>query len=125
MESKSKYLKYTTENFINLIVEENLKKKDLVKRIENDIAEQDLLKRVLQKVDFAYKRMNEPLENDIKLLLIIFPFGVVNKFSQNSIFDLGRNKSLGFTKKIKEYQKYSFIGLILYLLIILSIIFFF
>ena len=125
MQDNHKYIEYKIENFIHLIVQEKIKKEDLVLKIKNIDTKEELISKALQKVDFAYKRINEPLENDIKYLLIIFPFGIVNRFNQNGFFDVEENRRLGFVEKIKEYKKYSFIGLILYAIIIILAITFF
>jgi len=125
MQANHKYTEYSIENFVHLIVQEELKKEELVAKIKNTNADKELISKILQKVDFAYKRIDEPLENDVKYLLLIFPFGIVNRFNLSGFFDATENRRLGFVKKIKEYNKYSFIGLIIYAVIIISAIVFF
>lgn len=125
MQVNHKYTKYSIEEFVHLIVQKELKKEELVSKIKNTNADKESISKTLQKVDFAYKRIDEPLENDIKYLLLIFPYGIVNRFNLRGSFDATENKRLGFVRKIKEYNKYSFIGLILYaIIIILAIILF-
>lgn len=121
---KDEYLKYTVENFILLITQKNLQKDKLIVSIKKIDADEELILKALQKIDFAYKRISTPLEKDIKYLLLIFPFGVVNKFNPKGFFSVEENKRLGFVKKVKEYIMYSFIGLTLYAIFItLAVIF--
>ena len=125
MQINHEYTEYSIENFIHLIIQKDIKKEELVSKIKNTDINEELILKTLQKVDFAYKRIDEPLENNVKYLLLIFPFGIVNRFNLAGFFDVKENKRLGFVKKIKEYNKYSFIGLILYgTIIILAIVFF-
>lgn len=125
MSDKHKYSDYKIENFIYLIIKEELKREELVSRVKDNNTNEELISKIIQKIDFAYKRISEPLENDIKYLLLVFPFGIVNRFNSSSFFDVAENRRLGFVKKVKEYNKYSFIGLIIYaIIIILTIIFF-
>ena len=78
IQSKNEYLQYTVENFIRLITQENLKKDKLITSVKNIDTDEESISKTLQKIDFAYKRINTPLENDIKYLLLVFPFGVEN-----------------------------------------------
>ncbi len=123
MQVDSKYSEYTIENFIHIIVQENLKKEELVARIRNTDTNEELCNKTLQKVDFAYKRIEKPLENNIKILSFIFPFSIID--GHKSFFNVEENRKLGFVRKIKEYHKYSFIGLIIYVTIIILVIIFF
>lgn len=123
MQVNSKYTEYTIENFINLITQQKLGKEELIVRVKNIDADKEVISKTIQKINFAYRRIEEPLENDVKYLLLIFPFGIVNRFNLTGFFDVEENKRLGFVKKIKEYYKYSSIGLILYItIIVLAII---
>lgn len=120
-----KYIEYSIENFIHAIIQEEIKKEEVVFRIKNTNINKELISKALQKVDFVYMRINKPLENDIKYLLLVFPFGIVNGFNQKGFFNVEENKRMGFVKKIKQYNSYSFIGLIIYtVIIILAVIFF-
>ena len=125
MQVGHKFTEYSIENFIHLIIEEHVKKEELVAKIRNINANKELISKTLQKVDFAYKRIDKPLENDVKFYLLIFPFGIVNRFDSTGFFDTRENRRLGFVKKVKEFYMYSFIGVLLYAIIVILIIFIF
>jgi len=120
-----KYIDYSIEDFINLIVKENLDKQDFINTIENKKIDKHLMTKIIQKINFAYDRIKTPLDNDIRLLLIIFPFGIINKFNKEPFFDIEHSRKLGFIKKIEEYKKYSSIGLIFYTVLFISAVIFF
>jgi len=116
MLNQVKYVNYTVENFVRLIIEKKLEKKKLISDIESNIKDRDIKNKIIQRINFAYKRISEPLDNETKFLLLIFPLGIANRLYPNNFFELEKNKKAGYMKKITEYYKYSAIGIIIYFL---------
>lgn len=77
------------------------------------------------KINIAYKRIEEPLELELLLYYLVFPFGIINGFLDTRDENLLQFKKFGYLKKIKQYYLFSLLGCALYIFIpILLIILF-
>ena len=59
MNHQEEYIQYTVENFVHLILNENIEKKELYAKVQKIEASEELTSKALQRVDFAYKRIEE------------------------------------------------------------------
>ena len=69
---------------------------------------------LIQKLSFAQRRMNEPLELSLKLFYLFFPFGIVN-FLSNEDDNYKRFSQLVYIKKIRSYNMISLLGMFFYI----------
>jgi len=111
---------FSVENFIQYITSKNISKPDVLKDLNSMDFDNSLKQEILQKIDFAYQRIQSQLDSQSKVLLVFFPFGIVNiLLNKKGFFDVEEQKRLGFVKKVKQYYDYSIIGILLYIIIIL------
>ena len=115
------YTEFSNDDFIQLIIQKKINKKELISSIKTEIKNTELLESVNEKIDFAYKRINEPLELSLKFFYFIIPFGVINMFLNREDINFSRFKKYHYIKKIKDRYKYSSIGFIIYILTFASI----
>jgi len=126
MTIQNKFRNYTVEQFIVYITSKNLSKSEFELELNSTIVDQSQKEDILKKVDFAYNRINAPLDLQIRLLLIIFPFGILSVFTNSDRFyDAKAQQKLGFVKKGKQYYDFSILGVLLYISLILVVILFF
>lgn len=114
---------YKIEEFAHLIIQEKETFQTLKSKIHNANLTEDQREKIILRLNYAKERIEKPLDLDQTILFIIFPFGVVNRLYKNSFFDLGRELSLGYIKKVKEFRMYSLLGIAFYLVIVLMLIF--
>lgn len=119
------FLEYTVENFVHFIFEKNISERQLIQKIRSIDASDEKLSKVLQNVGFAYARINEPLDNSTRVLLVIIPFGIINFFLNDGFFNAEEHRKLGYIRKVREYFKYSLYGLFFYALILITSLLFF
>ena len=117
--------KYTIEELIEYISSNNYEEEFIAKKITKSIIVLSEQEELLNKIAIAYKRINEPLELELVLFYLFFPFGFVNSFSDRSDENIERFKRFLFLRKIKEYYVYSIIGLVTYIIlgVVIPIIF--
>ena len=71
----------------------------------------------LQKIDFAIKRINTPLENQNKIRFILIPFGILTIFPKSGELESDKFEKYGFIKKEKQKYIFSTIGFVMYIAI--------
>ena len=71
----------------------------------------------LQKIDFAIKRINTPLENQNKIRFILIPFEILTIFPKSGELENDKFEKYGFIKKEKEKYIFSTIGFVMYIAI--------
>jgi len=121
---KEEFINFSVENFVHYIISNNISKQDLESKLNLYTIENKKKEEILKKIRFAYKRMNQPLDTQTKILLIFFPLGIVNIFLNiKGIFDESKQRKLGFVKKVKQFYNYSIIGVIMYTLLIIILLF--
>ncbi len=106
--------KYTIEELIEHISSNNYEKEFIANKIMKSTIVLSEQEELLNKIAIAYKRINEPLELELVLFYLFFPFGFVNSFSDTDDENIERFKRFLFLRKIKEYYVYSIIGLVTY-----------
>jgi hypothetical protein len=126
MIKKDNITNYNVENFIFYIKKDEVEKDTLLSELKKFDLNQDVEKTIAQKIQFAYDRLNSSLDIKICILLIFFPLGIVNLFfNSDGFFNVSEQRNLGYVKKVKQYYQFSFIGVSLYILIILFGLLFF
>lgn len=108
---------YSTEQLIDYINSNKIKKNSVVNIIKKSNLSNTEVDELVYKVNVSYKRINESLEFELKLFYLFFPFGIVTTFLRNHDQDIQRFEKFRFIKKIKQYYLYSLIGSIAYILI--------
>lgn len=108
---------YSTEQLIDYINSNKIKKNSVVNIIKKSNLSNTEVDELVYKVNVSYKRINESLEFELKLFYLFFPFGIVATFLRNHDQDIQRFEKFRFIKKIKQYYLYSLIGSIAYILI--------
>lgn len=108
---------YSTEQLIDYINSNKIKKNSVVNIIKKSNLSNTEVDELVYKVNVSYKRINESLEFELKLFYLFFPFGIVTTFLPNHDQDIQRFEKFRFIKKIKQYYLYSLIGSIAYILI--------
>ena len=121
---KSFSSEFQVENFVSLILEEKLSKSEVVAGIESQNLDSETTRVLIQRLEFAYKRIVEPLDSTTKFLLLLFPFGVIHRLYKNDFFDLEKNRKAGYKRKVEEYYKYSFAGIIIDIMILVILVVF-
>ncbi|MDT7833126.1 hypothetical protein RQM59_12085 [Flavobacteriaceae bacterium S356] len=111
------------EDFAHLIINKKETFQSLKSKVHHSDLPETLRKKIMQRLAYAKERVEKPLDLDQTILFIFFPFGVINRFSQGTFFDVQRELYLGYIKKVKEYRMYSLLGIAFYFAIILMIIF--
>lgn len=104
------------EKLIDQINREKIQTKSLILKIKENLKnpEQKIL---LDKITLIEKRMNEPLELDLKFYYFLVPFGIVNAFISSEDINYLRFKKYRYSTKIKDYYFYSTLGFIFYIVI--------
>ena len=121
---KEEFINFDVENFVHHIMANEIDKRDLVLELNLLNITKLEKEKILKKIDFAYERISQPLDIQTKILLIFFPLGIVNIFlNLKGIFNVSEQRKWGFVKKVKQYYKYSIIGIITYTLIIIILLF--
>ncbi len=110
------------EDVIPIIENENLTKREIQIRISKSKLQKEDKVKVQQKIDFAFKRISEPLDLQMKIICFLIPFGLVTRIGSNNIFDVNHHRKLGFKKKVRDFYSYSFLGFLTYLFIIIILI---
>lgn len=86
------------------------------KQIENaSDLKPEVKEKLLQKVDFAIKRVQAPLDFESKLKYIFIPFEIITLYFDSSKGDIDEFQELGFVKKTKQYYLFSTIGMVMYI----------
>lgn len=86
------------------------------KRIDNRLdLETEFKQQLLQKIDFAIKRVESPLDLDSKLKYLFIPFEIITLYTDPERKDIDQFKELGFITKIKQYFIFSIIGMVMYI----------
>ena len=86
-------------------------------QIQQDESDKIEKEKKLQKIDFAIKRINTPLENRNKIRYILIPFGILTIFPKSGELESDKFEKYGFIKKEKEKYIFSIIGFVMYIAI--------
>ncbi|WP_405251837.1 hypothetical protein [Dokdonia sp. Asnod3-C12] len=105
----------SVEQIIDYLVKKKMTVDELKIRLKFSNAHTIDDEKLIQKLSFAEKRMNEPLELSLKLFYLFFPFGIVN-FLSNEDDNYKRFSQLGYIKKIRSYNIISLFGVLLYII---------
>tara|TARA_Y100001968_G_C19253121_1_gene665469 strand:+ start:123 stop:497 length:375 start_codon:yes stop_codon:yes gene_type:complete len=115
--SSSDFSKFEIEDFVDYIIDRNLKKNDFTKLLESHLSDGHILEKQLAKMKFAYDRLSKGLNINEIFALIIAPLGKVHRMYENQLFDIERERKNGFIKRVNQYYIFSFIGIIFYILL--------
>ncbi len=85
-------------------------------KVINEVSQVDDRDKILTKLDYAEKRITQPLETSLKLMYILIPFGITSSFTKNETSEIQKFMDLGFVQKSKSYYRYSIAGVLLYIL---------
>ncbi|SEE29611.1 hypothetical protein SAMN04487765_2044 [Tenacibaculum sp. MAR_2010_89] len=113
----SKIKEFSVEEFIDYIDYNKIDKQTITELIKENYLTDIDLKKLIYNVNISYERLNKPLELELKIFYLFFPFGIVNAFLSDHDEDIKRFEEFRFIKKIKQYYLYSFIGSITYFLV--------
>lgn len=108
---------YTKEELVKHVILNDVKKEHLVKYVESTLIDGKEKEEFLLKITDVYKRIEIPLELDSKMFFLFFPFGIISAFSESNTNDIERYRENGNVQKIKDYRKYSLLGILMYLLL--------
>lgn len=108
---------FSIEELINYIIQNDIEKENIITSIKNSTLSKVELEKLTYNTETSFKRINEPLELELKLFYTIVPFGIVNVFLDSHNDEFKRFEKFRFLKKIKQYYLYSFVGSIAYILI--------
>ena len=86
-------------------------------QIQQDESDKIEKEKKLQKIDFAIKRINTPLENQNKIRFTLIPFGILTIFPKSGELESDKFEKCGFIKKEKEKYIFSTIGFVMYIAI--------
>lgn len=112
-----KIKEFSVEEFIDYIDYNKIDKQTITELIKENYLTDIDLKKLIYNVNISYERLNKPLELELKIFYLFFPFGIVNAFLSDHDEDIKRFEEFRFIKKIKQYYLYSFIGSITYFLV--------
>lgn len=98
----------TIEELIDYLDNENISVDSLRKKLIHINCD-----KLIQKISFAEKRINEPLELSLKIFYILAPFGIINIFSQEDT-NFNRFVKYRYIRKIKSFYVCSSIGVLCY-----------
>jgi hypothetical protein len=112
---------YTIEELIEYIDSKNLEKKVFFNAIKKNNLKPQQLDKLRFNINTSFKRINEPLELELKFFYFFIPFGIVNTFLASHDMDIKRFEKFKFLRKIKQYHFYSLIGSITYITIAIII----
>lgn len=113
----SKIKEFSVEEFIDYIDYNKIDKQTITELIKENYLTDIDLKKLIYNVNISYERLNKPLELELKIFYLFFPFGIVNAFLSDHDEDIKRFEEFRFIKKIKQYYLCSFIGSITYFLV--------
>ncbi len=108
---------YSIEQLVSLIRFTGYKEPKLLLIIDDFSINNDEKEQLSIKVKRAFNRFNEPLESNLKIFYLIFPFGIINAIAPSYDSDLKRFKEFGYFRKEVTLIRYSLIGVALYLTI--------
>ncbi len=115
---------YTTEELIAYIHDNNISyglMKSLIQKNKKTLESKEFIS-VNYKINIAYKRIEEPLELELLLYYLVFPFGIINGFLDTRDENFLRFKKFGYLKKIKQYYLLSLMGSALYIIVAILLI---
>jgi len=111
---------FEVEDFVDYIIDRNLKKNDFERLLESHLTD-DVLEKQFAKMEFAYNRISRGLNINEIFTLIIVPFGRVHRMYENQLFDVVEERKNGFVKRVNQYYLFSFIGILFYILLLFLI----
>ena len=106
---------FEVEDIAKLILEEKLDRDYFVEKIKAYYPDNSISNPIEQKIDFAFRRIGKPLSFEEKITFVIVPFGIVNRLYKNELFNVQKERQMGFKKRVDDYYLFSLIGLLLYL----------
>lgn len=115
--SSKDFSNFEIEDFVDYIINRNLKENDFKKLLESHLTDGHTLEKQYAKMEFAYKRMSKGLNINEVFTLIIVPFGKVHSMYENQFFDVKKERKNGFVKRVSQYYIFSFIGILFYILL--------
>lgn len=118
--SSKDFTDFEVEDFVNYIIDRNLKKNDFERLLESHLTD-DVLEKQFAKMEFAYNRISKGLDINEIFTLIIVPFGRVHRMYENQLFDVVEERKNGFVKRVNQYYIFSFIGILFYILLLFLI----
>ena len=106
--------KISIEELIELIDFNDYSKESIKNKIELSNLSPSEKEQLLYKLKISYSRINEPLELSMKIYFIFFPYAQNSMLSKNDEY-IKQYIKFNYKRKIREYEKYSLIGILLYL----------
>jgi|GEM_PF-6531288 hypothetical protein len=120
--SSKDFTDFEVADFVDYIIDRNLKKNDFQRLLESHLTDDDdVREKQFAKMEFAYNRISKGLDINEIFTLIIVPFGQVHRMYKNQLFDVVEEKKNGFVKRVNQYYLFSFIGILFYILLLFLI----
>ncbi|MEQ6124248.1 hypothetical protein AAON49_08620 [Pseudotenacibaculum sp. MALMAid0570] len=120
---ESTVLQFEIEDFAHLMIDKRYDFSSLKKKVCDLPLSNDNRKIVLQRIDFANKRINKPLSWSETILFILLPFGRFNRYVKSTFINTEEELRLGFKRRVDEFVIYSIVGIVMYVLVALGIIY--
>ncbi|WP_299135684.1 hypothetical protein [uncultured Tenacibaculum sp.] len=77
----SKIKEFSVEEFIDYIDYNKIDKQTITEFIKENYLTDIDLKKLIYNVNISYERLNKPLELELKIFYLFFPFGISKRFS--------------------------------------------
>ena len=117
------YPDFTIEDFAKEIHENALDKEGMLKKMDKDKYTREQVEEINKKIDYAIKRIKQPLSLNEKIIFFLFPFGIRSMLTLNNNFiDIKKELEQGYYNRIKQYHLYSLLGVIFYALLFLVLL---
>tara|TARA_R110002073_G_scaffold8207_5_gene45841 strand:- start:54638 stop:55024 length:387 start_codon:yes stop_codon:yes gene_type:complete len=120
---KETILDFEVEDFANYIYEKKIAIPSLKSKIHNFSLSKENQDKVLKRIKFSEQRLNKPLSTSEKILLLFFPFGIVNRLYKNDFFNIKEEFDLGYKKRVNQFFRYSVISMLAYIILVLIYVF--
>jgi len=115
------YQDYKIEDFAKEIYENSLDNNDMLKRIGTNSYTTEQVEEIKKKIDYAIKRINQPLSLNEKIIFFLFPFGIRSMLTLNNNFiDIEKELEQGYFIRVNQYHKYSLLGVVFYVLLFVA-----
>lgn len=119
---------FEVEDFAHFLISKHHTVSTLRAKVKGFSLPSNQEKKILDRIDFAEKRVEKPLSWGETFLLIVIPFGyiltskmgsmIIGSQEDSDLFDLEKEKRLGFKRRVAEFYIYSIVGICTYVAVI-------
>jgi len=121
--TKETISEFEVEDFIQLLKLEKFDVAIVKRKIDCLSLVEEEKSKTLQRLSYAVDRLNRSLSLQEIVIFILFPLGQIIRFQKTTLFNVKKERELGYLNRVKQFYLVSFIGYLLYFMIISAIIF--